>query len=98
MTVGQAVKLSAASASGGRVKLTAQVLPGKAGQTVRFQRRAGGSWVTIGTVKAGASFAPEAAAPSYTWAAPAGTSTVRAVAPATAANAAGTSKPVTVRR
>jgi len=97
VAVGQAVKLSAASAGGGKVKLTARVLPGKTGQTVRFQHRSGGSWVTVGTVKAGRASAGGCTA-MLTWAAPAGTSTVRAVAPATTANSAGTSKPVAVRR
>jgi hypothetical protein len=94
--VSQSVKASAAVTAGSRsVRLSAVVLPGKAGQTVRFERRSGSSWVPVGTAKA-------VAAPSVgcratlTWTAPQGTSTVRAVAPATAANAAGTSTPVSV--
>ena len=97
VTVGQSVKLTAASASGGAVRLSALVLPGKAGQTVRFERRTGGSWTAIGTARAAT--APSGGAQAtLVWDAPAGTSAVRAVAPATTANAGGTSKPVTVRR
>ena len=97
VTVGQSVKLSAASAAGGAVRLSALVLPGKAGQTVRFERRSGGSWATIGTARAVGASSGGARA-TLVWRAPAGTSTVRAVATATSANAAGTSKPVSVRR
>ena len=97
VTVGQRVKLTTASAGDGAVRLTASVLPGKAGQTVRFERRAGGSWTAIGTARAVAVPSGGCRA-TLVWRAPAGASTVRAVATATTANAPGVSTPVTVRR
>ena len=96
--VAQSVSLSADAltvAPGGTVRLTARVLPGRAGQPVRFERRSGGSWVLIRTVKAAAAGGGVTAAVS--WAPPAGATQVRALVPATPANAAGTSRTLTVR-
>ena len=97
VTVGQSVKLTAAALGGGAVRLSALVLPGKAGQKVRFERRTGGSWTAVGTARA-VTVPSGGARATLVWNAPAGTSTVRAVAAATTANAAGTSGAVTVRR
>jgi len=97
VSVSQSVKLTATAAGGGIVRLSALVLPGKAGQTVRFERRTGASWTVIGTARAVAVPSGGCRA-TLSWRAPAGTGTVRAVAPATAANASGVSRAVTVSR
>jgi len=80
---------------GESARLTARVLPGRPGQAVRFERRSGSSWLLIRTVKAVA--APAGVTATVSWAPPAGTTHVRVRVPATPANAAGVSTPLTIR-
>ncbi len=82
-------------APGGTVRLTARVLPGRPGQPVRFERRSGGSWVLIRTVKA--SQAGQGVTAAISWTPPTGATRVRVRVPATPANAASSSAALTVR-
>lgn len=81
--------------AGAATRLTATVLPGKPGQTVLFQRRDGGRWVLLKSVRARA--AAEGVVATMSWTAPAGVTAVRVRVPATAANAASASAPLTIR-
>ena len=96
--VAQSVSLTADRAGvkpGETVRLAARVLPGRAGQVVRFERRSAGSWLPIKTVRtvAGA----DGVTATLVWEPPAGVSRVRARVPATAANAGGVSASLTLR-
>lgn len=96
--VAQSVSLTADRAGvkpGETVRLAARVLPGRAGQVVRFERRSAGSWLPIKTVRAVAGAAGVTA--TLDWEPPAGVSRVRARAPATPANAGGVSASLTLR-
>jgi hypothetical protein len=94
VVVRQAVKLRAGRTSvpvGSAVKLTAGVLPGKPGQPVLFERKVGGAWTLLKTVKLGAGRTAD-----LIWKPPLGASSLRARVAATAANGAARSAPVTI--
>ena len=94
VVVRQAVKLRAGKTSvpvGSAVKLTAGVLPGKPGQPVMFERRVGGAWTLLKTVKLGAGRTAD-----FIWKPPLGASSLRARVAATATNGAARSAPVTI--
>jgi hypothetical protein len=94
VVVSQAVTLRAGKTSvpvGTAVKLSAAVLPGKAGQLVSFERRVGGSWTLLKAVKLGAGRTAD-----LIWKPPLGASSVRARVAATAANGTGRSAAVTI--
>jgi phage-related protein len=67
------------------------VRPGKSGQLVVFERRIGGTWTLLKSVRLGASGTVD-----FTWKPPLGTSRVRVRAAATAVNGAASSAPVSV--
>ncbi len=94
VVVRQAVTLRAGKTSvpvGSAVTLTADVLPGKPGQTVVFERRVGGAWTLLKTATLGATRSAV-----LVWAPPPGASSLRARVAATAANGAARSAPVTI--
>jgi hypothetical protein len=94
VVVRQAVTLRAGKTSvpvGSAVKLTAGVLPGKPGQPVLFERKAGGAWVVLKRVKLATDLTAD-----LIWKPPLGASMLRARVAATAANAGGRSATVTI--
>ena len=94
VVVRQAVTLRCGRTSppvGSVVRLTARVLPGKLGQRVVFERRVGGAWLRLKTVRLGADRTAD-----FLWKPRLGASSVRARVPATKANGAGRSAPVTI--
>ncbi len=94
VVVRQAVTLRAGKTSvpvGSAVKLTAGVLPGKPGQPVLFERKAGGAWVVLKRVKLATDLTAD-----LIWKPPLGASMLRARVAATAANGGGRSATVTI--
>jgi hypothetical protein len=94
VVVRQAVTLRAGRTSvpvGSAVKLTAGVLPGKPGQPVLFERKTGGAWVLLRTVRLDAVLSAD-----LIWKPPLGASMLRARVAATAANGGAPSAPVTI--
>ncbi|MCX6363516.1 MAG: hypothetical protein NTW58_04995 [Actinobacteria bacterium] len=95
VVVRQAVTLRAGRSSvpvGSAVKLTADVLPGKPGQPVLFERKAsGGAWVLLKTVKLDADRSAD-----LIWKPPLGTSSLRARVAATVTNGGARSAPFTI--
>jgi len=94
VVVRQAVMLRAGRTSvplGSAVKLTAGVLPGKPGQPVMFERKAGGAWIVLKTVKLATDLTAD-----LIWKPSLGASVLRARVVATAANGGGHSAPVTI--
>ena len=91
VVVRQAVTLRAGKTSvpvGSAVKLTAGVLPGKPGQPVLFERKAGGAWIVLKSVKLATDLTAD-----LIWKPPLGASMLRARVAPRRPTAAGARRP-----